>query len=195
MSAFEEFFRELDGRWPPTGRISLRIIGCSALTLQADYDRGTKDSDVLETAELTSETKNRLLGLAGRGTDLHDRHRLYIDIVSEGIPFLPQGPNWHPLTELNASLRHFDLLALDIVDVVVSKLKRFSANDLSDIAAMVDRGLVPHDMLISRFRAAIALFEMDARANLLSGYVKNLHQVERDLMDLCETEIELPRWC
>jgi hypothetical protein len=41
-------------------------------------------------------------------------------------------------------LAHFRIEVLDVVDVVVSKLKRFHANDLRDIEAMVDRDLVPH---------------------------------------------------
>jgi hypothetical protein len=83
---------------------------------------------------------------------------------------------------------------LDVVDVVVSKLKRFNANDQSDIDAMIERGLVPHDRLIDRFRAAVDEFMGDARAEDLPKYVANLHRVERDMLVVPETEIELPSW-
>lgn len=48
MSVFEDFFRELDAswKWPADAKTSLRIIGSAALMLQADYERGTKDTDV-----------------------------------------------------------------------------------------------------------------------------------------------------
>ena len=36
-----------------SAKVRLRVIGSSALMLQTDYARGTKDSDVLETADLT----------------------------------------------------------------------------------------------------------------------------------------------
>jgi hypothetical protein len=78
------------------------------------------------------------------------------------------------------------------VDVVVSKLKRFHANDRADIAAMVDRELVPHDLLVDRFRSAVDAFSFDARAPDLPRYVANLHLVERDYFGVDETEIELP---
>jgi hypothetical protein len=94
--------------------------------LQSEYRRGTKDSDVLETAYLNEVTRSQLRSLAGAQTDLHKKHRLYIDVVAAGIPFLPQTPAWHPMSELSASLDNFDIEVLDVVDVVVSKLKRFN---------------------------------------------------------------------
>jgi hypothetical protein len=54
--------------------------------LQTGYERGTKDSDVLETAAITVAVKARLLVLGGEGTDLHRRHRLYVEVVGNGIP-------------------------------------------------------------------------------------------------------------
>ncbi len=110
------------------------------------------------------------------------------------MPFLPQAPAWHTLVDLNASLGHFELAVLDVVDVVVSKLKRLNANDLSDIAAMADQELVPHATLVRRFREAVDFFSTDARASDLPKYVNNLHRVERDLLGVTETEIELPSW-
>jgi hypothetical protein len=37
-------------------------------------------------------------------------------------------------------------------------------------------------------------FSMDARAEDLPRYVKNLHTVERDFFGVEESEIELPPW-
>jgi hypothetical protein len=131
------------GAGPATAKIRLRIIGSSALMLQTDYERGTKDSDVLETNDLTAGIKKRLLDLAGAGTPLHEKHRLYIEFVSSGIPFLPQVALYHPVVALNAALSHFDLEVLDVVDVVVAKLKRFHASDRDDVDAMVKKGARP----------------------------------------------------
>jgi hypothetical protein len=158
--------------------------------LQASYERGTKDSDVLETVELGEDAKIALLALAGPDTEIHRRHRLYVDVVSNGLPFLPGAPTWHP----RLALPHLDVDVLDVVDVVVSKLKRFNANDQSDIAAMVERDLVPHEALVSRFVLAVDAFACDARADDLPRYVSHLHRVERDLYAVCESVIELPSW-
>jgi len=93
VTLIRDFFEDLNGRWgPPTGaKVPLRIIGSSALMLQTGYERGTKDSDVLETAAITVAVRARLLALGGEGTDLHRRHRLYVEVVGNGIPFLPAG--------------------------------------------------------------------------------------------------------
>lgn len=193
MNRIEAFFSDLDRAWPDqqAQRIELSLIGCGALMLQADYERGTKDSDVFETLSLTKEIQTRLIALAGRDTDLHTRHRLYVDVVASGIPFLPTVPAWHPTASLNAQLKHLELRVLDIVDVVVSKLKRFSPNDKDDIDAMVQRGLVSHQRLLERFRSAYDEFSYDARAADLPGYVEHLNQVERDMLGEPETEFDL----
>lgn len=192
MSLVDEFFREIDRRWPAaTANVRLSIIGSGALMLQARYERGTKDSDVFETSDLSRDTRVTLLRLAGAGSELHQRWKLYVDIVGSGVPFLPTGARWRPV---NAGLVNLELRALDVVDVVVSKLKRYSANDQADIAAMIERDLVPHDALVARFLAAVDAFSGDARAEELPKYVANLHRVERDLLDVDETEVELPKW-
>lgn len=198
MTVFEGFLREIDQRWQrpqsQTDKVRLRVIGSAALMLRTDYERGTKDSDILETAHLTEDIKGRLLNLAGQSTILHTRHKVYLDIVQNGLPFLPQVPLCHPLVNLNPFLQHFEVEVLDIVDVVVSKLKRFSSNDVNDIMAMVDKDLVKHAQLIERFQDAVDAYSMDARAGDLPKYVRNLNRVERDFLMVQETKIELPEW-
>jgi hypothetical protein len=192
----DAFFQELDRLWtpPPAEKIHLRIIGSAALMLQVDYERGTTDSDILETSALTDAMKERLLALGGERSSLHARHRVYLDIVPRGLPFLRQQPRWHAVADLNASLACFEVDVLDVVDVVVSKLKRFNANDRSDIEAMVERDVVPHAALVACFRETVDFYGMDARASDLPRYVKSHHTIERDLFDVEPTEIELPSW-
>jgi hypothetical protein len=196
MSAVSDFFGEIDNRWrgPPSPKIPLLVLGSAALFLRTDYERGTKDSDVLQTAELTPATTTLLLALAGEGTALHTRHRLYIDIVANGLPLLPHVPLYHPLDDLNASLRHFEIHVLDVVDVVVSKLKPFRVSDRDDIKAMIDRKLVPHDLLVERFRDAVDDFAGGAGAEDIPRFIKNLNRIERDLLNVPESQIDLPDW-
>jgi hypothetical protein len=196
MLDVESFFQAIDRAWsgPRDNKIQLRVLGSIALMLQTDYQRGTNDGDILETATLSGPTKDMLLALAGKGTRLAQQHGIYLDVVPNGLPFLPHRPEWHPRSELNESLETFEVHVLDVVDVVVSKMKRFHANDRSDVHAMIDRELVRHDAFVARFRDAVDLFSGDARAEDLPRYVRNLHQVERDMFGVQETEIELPDW-
>lgn len=153
-----------------------------------------RDSDVLETDELSEAVRERMLALGGKDTALAKKHRVYVDIVAPGLPFLPQVPRWNNLSDLNARLTTFELYALDVVDVVVAKLKRFSRNDQNDIEAMIEKNLVVHSLLVDRFRDAANMYAMDARASELHKYVRNLHQVERDILLIEETDIEIPPW-
>jgi hypothetical protein len=188
-----EFFAAIDAEWRPAtpAKVQLSIIGSGALMLQTKYERGTKDSDVFETTDLTQETVDQLVRIAGKGTRLHGKHLMYIDIVRNGIPFLPQPPLWH---SVELQLEHIELRALGVVDVVVSKCKPFRPSDESDIDAMTRLGLVPHEQLLTRFRSAFDVFAGDARAPELREYVKNLNRVERDLLGEDETQFEFPSW-
>lgn len=196
MAAIDGLLESVDRLWSRTApaRLDLHVIGASALLLQTDYDRATKDGDVLETAAIDAPTKAQLLKLAGPGTALALEHRVYLEPVAPGLPFLPQTPLWHALAALNARLEHFDVYVLDVVDVVVSKIFRFSANDRSDIDAMVERELVAHDRLLTRFHSAVDVMAHDSRSRLLTDCIDNLHTVERDAFGVDESPIPLPEW-
>ena len=64
-----EWFEDLDARWdrPTPEKIRLKIIGSSALMLQTSYERGTKDSDVLE---LTVKQRKPAAKLNGKDIDV-----------------------------------------------------------------------------------------------------------------------------
>lgn len=173
--------------------MTLEIIGATALALNADYTRGTKDADVLMARGLTEAAQAHLLAIAGPDTDLARRWRMYVELVPNGIPFLPRPTDWREVALADAppTVR---VKALAIVDVAVSKLKRFSANDQSDIAAMIRAGHIEHAALVARFRSAVDGFLGDAREQDLPRYVRNLNQVERDILGVDETEIDLPGW-
>jgi hypothetical protein len=171
----------------------LRVLGSTALLLQTDYLRGTKDSDVLETPELTPEVGGVLLRLGGKQSGLHLRHRMYLELLKAAFPFLPEGPLWHPV-RFDPPLGRLHVEALDVTDVCVAKLARFHRTDRDDIAAMVERGLVEADHLALRFRSAVERWHFDARGDDLPRIIRNLHRVERDELGVEESEIELPAW-
>lgn len=95
---------------------------------------------------------------------------------------------------MQLGLSSFDVSVLDVVDVVVSKLARFSADDRSDIDAMIEAGHVLHQQYPERFRDAVDERSTDARSDQLPALVERFHTVERDMFGVDETDIELPRW-
>jgi len=195
VALIRDFFIELDRRWKQTQaeRIPLRVIGSTALMLHTRYERRTKDSDVIETDFLTEPVRVALLDIAGQTTELHRRYGMYLDIVARAIPFLPHPPAYR-LVESLENLKNFSVDALDATDVVVSKLKRFNANDAGDVEAMVNMGVVEHARLIERFKSAVDGYELDARVEELPKFIANFHVVERDWFQVPETRIDLPDW-
>lgn len=191
----EQFFLDLDARWGKAEpKLALKVLGSGALMLQANYLRGTKDSDVLGVEPVRGAIQEKLQNLAGKGSHLHDLHHFYLDVVPPGLPFLPHPPRFVPLDSLNAQLSSFQISVLDPVDVVVSKLKRFNGSDRDDIRAMVALDLVDHEFMIDRFRSAVDRFGMDARADDLPIIVRHLHSIERECFATSPTQIELPPW-
>lgn len=82
----EDFFRDIDRHWKASSgeKIPLRKVGSTALMLRASYVRGTKDSDVVRTSDLTEDVAQRLIEVAGPDTALHGRHRLYVQLCTAG---------------------------------------------------------------------------------------------------------------
>ena len=194
MKLINSFLAEIDEKWKPVGGepIGLRIIGSAALMLETDYERGTKDGDILETEGITPAVCGQLLSLAGIKSPLFEKYRMYLEVVLRAILFLPRDPVFHFVKGL--SLKNFTLEVLDVTDVVVSKLKRLNQNDVEDIKAMAGMSLLDHKKLVSRFKSAVDLFSIDARAEDIPKYIKNLNRIERDFLGAPESEIELPDW-
>lgn len=138
--------------------------------------------------------KEKLLNLAGPGSHLESLHHFYLDIVPSGLPFLPHPPRFRPLDSLDVQMDSFQIDVLCVVDVAVSKLKRFNGNDKDDIRSMVDLELIEHEPLLDRFRSAVDRFSMDSRADDLPKVIRNRHWVERECFSARPTQIQLPPW-
>lgn len=194
MKLIRDFLSEIDAGWKPIGGepICLRLIGSAALMLQTDYERGTKDGDILEAAEITLAVKAQLLKRGGPRTPLSKKFGMYLEVVQRAILFWPQGAVFHPVPDL--ALKNFSIEVLDVTDIVVSKLKRLNQNDSDDIGAMAAKKLLDHGKLVRRFKSAVDMYSMDARVEDLDKYIANLNRIERDFLGAPESKIEKPDW-
>lgn len=197
MTPPEALLLELDAQWAARGepRIRIRILGSLSLMLQTSYDRVTKDGDILFAPPVDGPVKDQLLALGGPGTDLAKRHRVYVDVVNSGILLLPHDPCFNPLPDVTARLRHFEVEALSVLDVVITKMKPFRPTDITDILAMIDRGQVSHEQFLTRFQSAVDRFADGATgAAKLPRIVKNFNWIEEVGFGVKPTPIELPPW-
>lgn len=103
-----------------TGTVVLHCIGGFAVSLYYGLARPTGDLDVVEVTP--NDAKVWLASLAGRGSALHQKHKVYVQIVTVAtVPYLYE----NRLTEiLGEPFTHLRLLVLDPYDLALSKLTR-----------------------------------------------------------------------
>jgi len=144
---------------------------------------------VLRTRELDERghTK-RLRDMAGPDSALYQKHRMYLDLVSRNIPMLPPEPLWHGY--VIDGLEHLEVRVLDIADVCVSKLKRWTANDRDDVEAMIDLGHFEHARVAERLREVVEAYWHEYPDHL-QRMVERFSQLERDWF-LGSTTFRLP---
>ena len=184
---------DIRANWARTSSPTLDILGASALVLQQRHHRTTRDADVLRTTSLDGADEAHLLELAGPGRRLAVRHGIYVEILGNGVPFLPHEPDWRSLA-FDDGHRAPSVRVLGAVDVAVSKLNRFHANDRSDIDHLIQSELVVHADFVRRFLDAVDVRSFDARADELPAIVRRFHTVERDMFGCPPTDVELPGW-
>ena len=126
--------------------VQLHCCGGFVVTVRYGLARTTADLDVLSI--LPNEDQERLAALAGRDSDLHKTHGVYLDVVTVAT---------HPdsyeerLTEIAPAIfNHIQLLALDPHDLVLTKLGRNADRDRSDVAYLAV--VVPLDVTVLRER-------------------------------------------
>lgn len=130
MDAEAALLAELDAWAQARGlRLVALLLGGSALRMHGFVDRPTKDLDLV--AELLSKVEGELERTFGKRSG----RRPFLDLVSAGLPPLPDG--W----KSRAVPVEGDWVALDVsllapFDLVVSKLRAWRPHDRRDIEAI-----------------------------------------------------------
>jgi hypothetical protein len=111
-----------------------------------DLARPVADVDVIA---ITPRTEiESLMSLAGQGSALHRKHKVYLQLV--GVASVPDGYE-ERLTEIfPETFKHLRPLALDPYDLALSKLERNSLRDRDDVRHLART--VPFDLDILRDR-------------------------------------------
>jgi hypothetical protein len=141
---WRSFLLEVDARL--THDVQLHCCGGFVVTTRYGFPRTTADLDVLSIVP-TADQQN-LAVLAGRGSELHKTHGIYLDIVT--VATYPEDYASR-LQEMSPhALRHVRLLALDPYDLVLTKLTRNSDRDRADVEYLATA--VPLDIAVLRQR-------------------------------------------
>src|SRR5256885_13300014 len=112
---WHSFFSDIDESL--TEDAELHCIGGFVVTVLYDLARPTADVDVIA---ITPRSEiEALMSLAGQGSELHRKHKLYLQLV--GVATVPDGYE-ERLTEIfPGTFKHLRPLALDPYDLALSK--------------------------------------------------------------------------
>jgi hypothetical protein len=143
-SPWHEFLTEINDRL--TAPVQLVCIGGFVVTKIYGFSRATGDLDQILTKP--RKLSGELEQLAGYGSDLHRKYRLYLDNVA--IVTMPMNYE-ERLTEAPYQYPKINLLIPDIYDLVLSKLERNSPKDQADVEYLAKQNKLSFNLLRKRF--------------------------------------------
>lgn len=145
------FLRELDEEL--TESVGLHCLGGFVLDVLHSIPRRTGDMDFVEIKP--SAQIEKLITLAGKGSQLADKYKLHIQCVA-GICTLPDDYEIRLTEVMQAEFRYLLLFALESHDLVLSKLERNSPKDREDVRYLAERGHIDPGVLRDRYRKELS---------------------------------------
>lgn len=146
---WEGFLSQLDVRLPFP--VELHCFG--GFVLLVLYERPIQTADLDCLAVIPNSASSLLEELAGRGSPLHEKHRVYLQIVT--VAQVPEDYEAR-LTEIAPGrYRNLRLRALEAHDLALSKLVRNHPIDERDFASLAERGVLMRRTLEDRYRSEL----------------------------------------
>ncbi len=147
---WRSFLEALDARIEQPS--DLHCIGGFAITMFYGISRATSDIDVLPT--LPGHRLAELQRLAGEGSELHRKHKVYVQHVT--VVTYPEAYE----SRLHRLWPEFDLdrvrlFALEAHDLALTKLERNQDVDRDDVRALAAAGHIDPDTLRERYRSEL----------------------------------------
>ncbi|MBI5283391.1 MAG: hypothetical protein HY858_17045 [Candidatus Solibacter usitatus] len=142
------FLTELDAQLAEP--VDLHCIGGFVVSQHYGFGRETADLDVFTV--IPREAAERIVQLAGRGSALQKKHRVYIDHV--GVANCPANYG-ERLARVFPAWSKVRLWALEPHDLALTKLERSNERDIRDVIFLAQAGLINRDTLVSRFETEL----------------------------------------
>lgn len=154
------FLKALDRQL--TENVDLHCIGGFVVTLQYGLSRTTSDIDIL--TALPNSKLAELQHLAGEGSDLNRRFKVYLQPVR--VAAYPENYASRLIRMWpSAAFEHLRLWALEAHDLALTKLERNSDIDRQDVQALASSGFITETTIRERYAS-------EYRPNLASGEKK-----------------------
>ena len=146
VEPWRSFLRDLDAALK--GSMELRCLGGFVVTQHYGIGRETADIDFL--AAVAQSPDDDVESLAGLGSALHRRYRLYVQRVVVATP--PSGYT-DRLARMfpSAPWKRLKIFALDATDLALTKLERNAERDREDVVRLAQAGLLDPRTLKDRY--------------------------------------------
>lgn len=119
-------------------------LGGFVVTQMYGAPRTTSDVDFLTLVQRNDE----LIAYAGQGSELHERHKVYLDPV--GVANVPENYEDRLIEMYPGIFKHLRLFALDPYDIALSKIERNIERDREDVQHLA--AVVPFDLEVLKRR-------------------------------------------
>jgi hypothetical protein len=146
VEPWRSFLRELDALLK--GSVELRCLGGFVVTQQYGIGRETADIDFL--AVIAQSPEDDIESLAGLGSKLHRKYRLYMQYVGIATPPVDYAARMIRMFP-SSPWKRLSLFALDATDIALSKLERNADRDREDVVRLARAGLIEPGMLKQRY--------------------------------------------
>jgi hypothetical protein len=158
---WRSFFAEVDAHL--IEEVQLHCCGGFVLTQLYGVARTTRDVDFLG---VVPSIRRELMEIAGEGSALHLKHKVYLDAVTVTTP--PENYETRLAPMSVGAWSRLRLFALEAHDLALSKLERNSDRDRFDVQQLAQAGYIKPDVLKERYYSEL-------RPNLLA------HEPRHDL--------------
>jgi hypothetical protein len=158
IEPWRSFLTELDGLLK--GSVELRCLGGFVVTQQYGVGRETSDIDFLSV--IAQSPDDNIETLAGLGSMLHRKYRLYMQHVAVATPPADYASRMTRMFPA-ANWKKLKLFALDATDIALSKLERNADRDREDFIRLTRAGHVDPRILKERY-------DVELRPYLLSKH-------------------------
>ncbi len=127
--------------------VEVHCLGGFVLSILCGLPRYTGDVDFIEVRPASANDK--LLEIAGEGTELGERHHLHFHRVTVGE--YPESYESRLIDITPKRFHHLRLRALEVHDVVLAKVARNNPRDRADVEFLAERGVLDRKLLMERF--------------------------------------------
>lgn len=147
---WRSFFAEVDSRL--SAEVHLHCCGGFVATQCYGLARTTNDVDFLGVVPYPS---GALTELAGKGSAMHRKHRIYLEFVPVATPLENYAQRLIPM--FAGAWTHLRLYALEAHDLALSKIERNSDKDRDDIQHLARAGHIQPELLKERYYQELRL--------------------------------------